>query len=223
LKFFRDEGKGRIGVDSPKEVTLEFVLTEVDRLSSLTEIEGNFIGLINEKEETIQFIRFEENSWLIDVPILEEDIYSYSLQDDELTTEKVKDVIKRFFCGENWKSLCNLRRLQQKPEIEENKRRIECFKEVGDEGAEMISEETLSKEEFIKKLESFPNSSNDTTYGVIAELSKPFVMVKKPNGKWEVILDSENPNIDIDISENEKESLDFEEIDDIKKWVNEKF
>lgn len=48
-------------------------------------------------------------------------------------------------------------------------------------------------------------------------------MVKRPNGKWEVILDLENPHIDIEISESEKESLDYEEIDDIKKWVNENF
>lgn len=220
MKFFKDDDKERISADSPKEVTLEFVLTEIDKLPT---IDGNFIGLINEEEETIQFIRFEENSWLIDVPILVEGTYSYSLQDDDLTTEKVKDIIKRFFGEENWKSICNLRRLQQKPEIEENKRRIECFKELGDEGAEMISEEILSKEEFIKKLEDYPISSNDITYGIIAELSKPFVMIKKPNGKWEVRLDVENPNFDVEISESESEPLDFEEIDDIKKWVNEKF
>lgn len=220
MRFFKDDGKERIDADSPKEVTLEFVLAEIDRLPT----EDSFLGLVNEKDEIIQFVRFEEDGWLIDVPVGDEEgSYSYSLQDDDLTTEKVKAIIKRFFVGENWKSLCNLRKLQQKPEVEENKRRIECFKEVGDEGAVMISEETLSKEEFIKKLENFPNSSNDTTYGIIAELSKPFVMVKRPNGKWEVILDLENPHIDIEISESEKESLDYEEIDDIKKWVNEKF
>lgn len=220
MRFFKDDGKERIDADSPKEVTLEFVLAEIDRLPT----EDSFLGLVNEKDEIIQFVRFEEDGWLIDVPVEDEEgNYSYSLQDDDLTTEKVKAIIKRFFVGENWKSLCNLRKLQQKPEVEENKRRIECFKEVGDEGAVMISEETLSKEEIIKKLENFPNSSNDTTYGIIAELSKPFVMVKRPNGKWEVILDLENPHIDIEISESEKESLDYEEIDDIKKWVNEKF
>jgi len=47
-------------------------------------------------------------------------------------------------------------------------------------------------------------------------------MTKKPNGKWEARLDLENPNIDIEIDEDE-ESPDFEEIADIKKWVNEKF
>ena len=220
MKFFKDDGKERIDADSPKEVTLEVVLAEIDRLPT----EDSFLGLVHEKDEIIQFVRFEEDGWLIDVPVGDEEgNYSYSLQDDDLTTEKVKAIIKRFFVGENWKSLCNLRKLQQKPEVEENKRRIECFKEVGDEGAVMISEETLSKEEFIKKLENFPNSSNDTTYGIIAELSKPFVMVKRPNGKWEVILDLENPHIDIEISESEKESLDYEEIDDIKKWVNENF
>ncbi|MDH5595654.1 MAG: hypothetical protein OEY40_02935 [Candidatus Bathyarchaeota archaeon] len=220
MKMFKNDGKEHIPADNPIEVNLERALREVDKFPT---VEGNFIGFFNEKDETIHFMRGEENSWFIDVPIVEEDTYSYSLQDNDLTTEAVKGVIERFFRGEDWKPLCNLRSSKREPPSDKTKRRIEIFREVGDEGAEMMSEEILSKEEFIKKLENFPNSSDNTTYGIIAELSKPFVMVKKPSGKWEVRLDLENQNIDIEISENEKGSLDFEEIDDIKKWVNEKF
>ena len=220
MKMFKDDGKERISADNPIEVYLERALREVDKFPT---VEGNFIGFINEKDETIHFVRFEDNSWFLDYPILEGDTYSYSLQDDDLTTEAVKCVIKRFFGGEDWKSLCNLRSSKRKPPSDKTKRRIEFFKEVGDEGAEFISEEIVSKEEFIKKLQEFPSSTDDTTYGIIAELSKPFVMIKKPDGKWRAILDLENPNVEIEISENEKESLDYEEIDDIRKWVNEKF
>lgn len=110
MKFFKEDGKEYISGDSPKEVTLEVALKEIDKLPM---VEGNFIGFINEKEETIQFIRFEENNWLIDVPIFEKDAYSCSLQDDDLTTEKVKEIVRKFFSGENWKSLCDLRKLER--------------------------------------------------------------------------------------------------------------
>lgn len=110
MRFYKDDGKEYISGESPKQVTLEMALTEIDRLPI---VEGNFIGFVNEKEETIQFIRFEENSWLIDVPMCEKGTYSCSLQDDDLTTEKVKDIVKKFFVGENWKSSLNLRKLGQ--------------------------------------------------------------------------------------------------------------
>lgn len=110
LRFYKDDGKEYISAEAPKEVTLEIALTEIDKLST---IEGNFIGFTGEKEETIQFVRFEENAWLIDVPINEKGTYSYSLQDDDLTTERVKDVVRRFFVNENWKSSLNLRKVEQ--------------------------------------------------------------------------------------------------------------
>jgi hypothetical protein len=109
LRFYKDDGKEYVSGESPKRVTLEIALTEIDKLPI---VEGNFIGFVNEKEETIQFIRFEENAWLIDVPIYEKGTYSYSLQDLDLTTEKVKDIVKQFFLGENWKSSLNLKRLE---------------------------------------------------------------------------------------------------------------
>jgi hypothetical protein len=108
LKLYKDDGKEYISGESPKEVTLEYVMSEIDNHPST---DGNFLGLISDKDETIQFIRFEEDSWMIDVPVLKGDAYSYSLQDNDLTTQKVKDIVRRFFSGENWKSICNLRRI----------------------------------------------------------------------------------------------------------------
>lgn len=47
-------------------------------------------------------------------------------------------------------------------------------------------------------------------------------MIKDSDGLWKVMLDFDNPNIDIEMGENEKYQS-FEKILDIKKWVNEEF
>ena len=70
--------------------------------------EGNFIGFINEKDETIQFHKNEEDAWVLDLPVVENGNFMFSLKDDDLTTEKVKIIVKKFFLGENWRYLCRL-------------------------------------------------------------------------------------------------------------------
>ena len=70
--------------------------------------EGNFIGFINEKDETIQFHKNEEDAWVLDLPVVENANFMLSLKDDDLTTEKVKIIVKKFFLGENWRYLCRL-------------------------------------------------------------------------------------------------------------------
>lgn len=171
MKFFKNDGKEHIRTDSPVEVSLEFVLEEVDRFPTEDEFEGNFMGITNNKNETIQFVRFNKNSWFLDFPIVIECDYSHSLQSDGLTTKEVKNIIRKFLRGEDCRTLVNLTSSKQEPLVDKTKRRIESFKEVGDEGAVMTSEEVLTKEEFIQKLEDFPCSSNDTTYGILVELS----------------------------------------------------
>lgn len=108
MKYYKDDGKEYTDGNKPKEINLEVALKEVDKLPTT---EGNFIGFVKEKEETIQFVRFEKDGWLIDVPVFEKGKYAYSLNDTELTTEKVKEIVKKFFLGENWQSLCNLKQL----------------------------------------------------------------------------------------------------------------
>jgi hypothetical protein len=69
LKYFKNAGKEYIDPGKPKEVSLEIALREVDNLPVT---EDDFIGFTNEKEATIQFIRFEPNGWLIDVPVIKD-------------------------------------------------------------------------------------------------------------------------------------------------------
>ena len=105
MKYYKDDGKDRV---REKEITLETALMEIERFPSIKQFDGNFIGFTKSKEDTIQFIREEKDNWLIDVPVFENGKFSYSLNDSELTTEKVKEIVKRFFSGGKWQSLCNL-------------------------------------------------------------------------------------------------------------------
>ena len=105
MKYYKDDGKERIYETKPKESTIENALKEIDAFPIT---DGNFIGFINEKEETIQFHKNEEDAWILDVPVVENGYFIFSLKDDDLTTEKVKIIVKKFFLGENWRYICNL-------------------------------------------------------------------------------------------------------------------
>jgi hypothetical protein len=105
LKYYKDDGKERISGTKPKEISIENALEAIEAFPTT---EGNFVGFINEKDETIQFHKNEEDAWVLDVPVVENGYFIYSLQDDDLTTEKVKSIVKKFFLGENWQSLCSL-------------------------------------------------------------------------------------------------------------------
>ena len=105
MKYYKVDGKEDVDEVKPRESSIENALNEID---ALPVTEGNFIGFVNEKDETIQFHRNEEDAWVLDLPVVENGYFIYSLQDDDLTTEKVKSIVKKFFLGENWQYLCNL-------------------------------------------------------------------------------------------------------------------
>lgn len=93
--------------DSPRKLELEQALAEIDKH---TASEGNFIGFINESDETIQFIKRDTDDWLIDVPVLKDGRYAYSLQ-DQIVDAQVREIVRRLFKGEEWRNECRLRRV----------------------------------------------------------------------------------------------------------------
>lgn len=105
MKYYKDDGKERIHDTEPMESSIENALKEIDAFPTT---EGNFIGFINEEDETIQFHKSEEDAWVLDLPAVENGYFLYSPKDDDLTTEKVKIIVKKFFLGENWRFLCRL-------------------------------------------------------------------------------------------------------------------
>ncbi len=105
MKYYKEDGKERINETKPIEILIEKALEEIDAIPIA---DGNFIGFINEKDETIQFHKNEQDAWVLDVPVVENGYFVYSLKDDDLTTEKVKSIVQKFFLGENWRFLCDL-------------------------------------------------------------------------------------------------------------------
>ena len=136
MKFFKNDKHDSTDNEALIEISLEDAQKEIEELSSSEGYEDAFIGFVSDADETIQFIRNEKNSWRIDVPIIEGDEYAYSLQDFGLTTEVVKDIVKKF-PNDDWKSLCNLTRVIEEDNTEleyEDKESIKRKAEIfGDE------------------------------------------------------------------------------------------
>ena len=111
MKFFKSDKHGFVDDESPVEISLEDAQKEIEKLPTTEEYDDSFIGFVADSDETIQFIRGEKNSWMIDVPIIEGEEYVYSFRDSRLTTEVVKDIVKKF-PNDDWKSLCNLKKIR---------------------------------------------------------------------------------------------------------------
>ena len=108
MKMFLDTGKRSVNGNEAINISLSEALDFIDKQPSDVEYDGNFIGFENNQDETIQFIRFDDG-WMLDVPIIQNGEYIHSEQDMDLDTYRVKEIRKRLFIGENWRSLCTLK------------------------------------------------------------------------------------------------------------------
>lgn len=106
MKYNKDDGKEHF---FGRETNLENALIEVDKLPNVNDYPkiGNFLSFCKSREETVQFIRNEKDSWLVDNPLFENGKCVSSLMEEGLSTELVKEIVKRFFEGQDWKLLCN--------------------------------------------------------------------------------------------------------------------
>ena len=107
MKLFKNDGEQEISGENPVDVSLKTALAVIENFPTEEQQQDSFIGFINEKNETIQFIRFNTDNWLIDVPVMKGKRYSYSLQENELSTKKVKQIVRKFFIKGDWKSECD--------------------------------------------------------------------------------------------------------------------
>lgn len=108
MKMFLNTGKQYIDGNTPISTTLGEAINRINQQPTDEVCEDNHIGFVNEQGETIQFIRFSDGSWLIDVPILKDGVYSHSMQDCDLDIVKVREIVTRFSKDMNWRQLCNL-------------------------------------------------------------------------------------------------------------------
>ena len=82
------------------KVSLDDALAEMDVFPSYEEYKGGFIGFINDNGESLQFIRFGEDSWFVDAPFVKRGDYAFSRQ-IEITYTTARSIVERFFQGED--------------------------------------------------------------------------------------------------------------------------
>jgi hypothetical protein len=107
LKMFRNTKKYTEDID----VSLETALKRIDEQPTEKQVENNFIGFHSEddKDDLIQFIRIETDRWMIDAPIMVNGTYSKkTLQDANLSTLTVKQIVSCFYNNKVWRHLCKL-------------------------------------------------------------------------------------------------------------------
>lgn len=95
MKYFKDDLKTVISGENPEKIELEDALKQIE---SFPNGEGNFIGFVNDNDESIQFIKCENNDWMIDIPIIEPGEFIKSKQ-TLISSDLTIDVIKKFFGG----------------------------------------------------------------------------------------------------------------------------
>lgn len=110
MKLFKNDGKEDIPGSQPVEVSLEGALQEIDAFPEAKKDDDFFIGFVNDKDETVQFIKNEGGTWFVDAPVVENGEYRYSMQADEVETATIKDIVMSFFGCRDWKTLCKLER-----------------------------------------------------------------------------------------------------------------
>jgi len=69
---------------------------------------GNFIGFLNDSDETVQFIHVEQDEWLVDVPAYVNGEYANYSMKAVATTHQVKRMVELFFQSGKWRDVVEL-------------------------------------------------------------------------------------------------------------------
>ena len=82
--------------------------TAIEAIEAESWREGNFVGFVNDLDETLQFIRVEQNEWLVDVPIYVEGKYAEYSMKGVASTLQVRQMVMLFYEPGNWKQVVDL-------------------------------------------------------------------------------------------------------------------
>ena len=97
----------RIFTDRTEETAVN-LSKAIEAVENHTWKQGNFVGFVNDLDETLQFIRAEEDEWLVDVPVYVDARYAdYSMKAVACTLQ-VKQMVRLFFEGGKWKEVVEL-------------------------------------------------------------------------------------------------------------------
>jgi hypothetical protein len=103
------EQEKEYGLDGPEWVSLNEAISHIEstRISELTnfdDIGRYFIGFNNENDDVIHFYRYEEDQWVIDIPIRRPELRpeSFTLKMLGITTAQVVRIIEKFTIDPNF-------------------------------------------------------------------------------------------------------------------------
>lgn len=112
MKFFKNDRDEHIDGNSPQTISLQAAIRTIESFPRVRD-DGDdfFLGFVNDNDETIQFVQYEDGNWMIDVPIFKGGKFAYSVEADDLDMDVVKEIVTNFFKGVEWKHLCKLERI----------------------------------------------------------------------------------------------------------------
>jgi len=104
IRMFIEDNNHSIDGNKAVEIELSEALNLTENLYSTN---GKpFIGFVNSHDENIQFVRFDINYWVFDIPQYKKTKhglrYTKSLNKEGLPTSKVKEIITKFFNEGEW-------------------------------------------------------------------------------------------------------------------------
>ena len=110
VRFYRQDGKEDICYEEAKTISLEDALGYVEShpVNEGDDV-GYFIGFINEKDEEVQFVRFDTEDWMVDASIQKHDKLE-SWQGDA-NTSQVKQIVSLFANGKGWQKVVKLSKI----------------------------------------------------------------------------------------------------------------
>jgi len=100
LRMYLNSPAENIPSNKAAAISLDDALAEMGVLPSYKEYQGGFIGFVNDKGESIQFIRFDENSWFVDAPFVKMGDYAFSRQ-IEIPYSTARRIVESFYRGED--------------------------------------------------------------------------------------------------------------------------
>lgn len=199
VKYFKDDGNEVIHEDNPFSINLEEVLEQIKNFPTLEQYNNNHIGFLNEKKDSVQFTRLEEQIWLLDLQVGESGKEEISLNDDSLTTESVLEIVTSFFTEidgtneirkrleitDNIKTILGMEfEKGQYPSIKEIQERINCSEEEANNFTQLISSKVTYDEREIASLKlrarnAFKKFMDPNLYEMMVNLGMDFFTAKK--------------------------------------------
>ncbi len=106
------------------EISLADSFTSIDQVPTNEKSTEAFIGFVNENKGVIQFLRYLDDEWLLDIPLQENETKNWTntlLQFERISTALVKRIVETFFVDDNLIDKINSKyRLEETAEVIEN-------------------------------------------------------------------------------------------------------